>query len=143
MARIRPPAEAEANLWAGAPSFVTFLPVLVLCVPFVWLLFPIPVLVYYWLQWRTTRYALTSQRMRVTSGVLSRRVEEVELFRVRDIELHASFVERLCGVATLRIHSNDRTAPTLAFEGIARAAWVKEALRERVLVLRETKRRIV
>lgn len=141
MSRARPP-DIETDLWHGAPSMVTILPIAVLCILFIWLLFPIPVLVYQWLQVRATSYRLTSQRIIVRSGVLSRKVEEVELFRIRDLELHASLLERPFGVATLSLHSTDRTAPTLALEGIADAEAVKEAMRTRIRVLRDTTRRI-
>lgn len=122
---------------------VTIFPIVALCLPFIWLLFPIPVMVYYWLEVRKTLYVLTSQRIIVTSGVFSTHVEEVELYRIRDIELHASFLERLCGVATLRVHSTDRTAPVLEIEGVQKAGKLKESIRSRVAVLRETKRRII
>jgi uncharacterized membrane protein YdbT with pleckstrin-like domain len=100
------------------------------------------VLAYYWLDMRKTSYVLTSQRIIVTSGVFSRRVEEVELYRIRDIELQATFLERLCGVATVRVHSTDRTSPVLAITGVQKAGTLKESIRARAAVLRETMRRI-
>jgi len=135
--------ETEVDLWVGRPSLVSILPVIVGCTLFIWLLFPIPLLVYEWLRVRNTTYKLTSQRIIVESGIFGRKTEEVELFRVRDMEQTASLLERLCGVASLRTFSTDKTAPQLSFEGIGGAQRVKEAMRARVLTLRETRRRII
>ena len=142
MRRVSPRTEAEVPLWEGSPSLVTIFPLFVICLAFFFLIFPLVLLAYYWIDTRKTSYVLTTQRLIVTSGVFGRRVEEVELFRIRDIELQASFLERLCSVGTVRVHSNDRTAPVLAIEGVRGAGRLKETVRTRVAMLRETVRRI-
>ena len=37
-----------------------------------------------YLETRFTRFEITSERIRITTGVLSRRMEELELYRVKD-----------------------------------------------------------
>src|SRR5262245_25733241 len=54
-----------------------------------------------WLVLAHTRYELTTQRLRIRTGVLNRRLEEVELYRVRDYKLEQPFFQRLFSLSTV------------------------------------------
>src|SRR5262245_57574993 len=41
-----------------------------------------------WLQIKCRRYELTTERLRLRRGVLSRQTDEIELYRVKDYVLH-------------------------------------------------------
>jgi uncharacterized membrane protein YdbT with pleckstrin-like domain len=58
-----------------------------------------------WLRWRTTRYVVTSRRVVVRTGVVSRNGRDVPLTRVNDVSFSHSVVERLFGSGTLVIES--------------------------------------
>lgn len=58
-----------------------------------------------WLRWRTTHYVLTTHRIVVRTGVLSRQGRDVPLARVMDVSFRHTFLERLFGSGTLVVES--------------------------------------
>ncbi|HWD71205.1 MAG TPA: PH domain-containing protein [Actinomycetota bacterium] len=56
-------------------------------------------------EWRTTQFVLTSDRLIVRSGVLSKEGREIPLERINDLSYHQSFFERLVGAGDLVIES--------------------------------------
>ena len=82
-----------------------------------------------WYLVASTRYRLTTQRLFVQTGLVAKNLEEVELFRVKDVTLDQGFVQRLLGVGTVVVLSTDDTAPRLKLAGLLRPAETKEALR--------------
>ncbi|WP_322767208.1 PH domain-containing protein, partial [Frankia sp. Cr1] len=58
-----------------------------------------------WLQWITTRYVVTTERVVIRTGILSRTGRDIPLQRLNDVSFHHSFVERLLGSGTLTIES--------------------------------------
>jgi uncharacterized membrane protein YdbT with pleckstrin-like domain len=82
-----------------------------------------------YLQLKTTRYRLTNQRLTIESGLVSRRVDDVDLRSVQDVALAQSPLERILGVGRLEIVSSDPTRPRLVLSGISDPADVRERLR--------------
>ena len=58
---------------------------------------------------------ITTQRIVLTSGMFSQEVEEVEYYRVKDTTYHQSLWQRLFGIGTITLLSDDATAPQLSF----------------------------
>ena len=56
-------------------------------------------------EWRTTHFVLTSDRLIVRSGVLSKQGREIPLERINDLSYHQSLFERLVGAGDLVIES--------------------------------------
>jgi membrane protein YdbS with pleckstrin-like domain len=77
----------------------------------------------------TTRYELTSQRMRLRSGILVRVVDEIELYRIRDVRLVRGPLQRLAGLGTVTIDSTDGTG-TVRVGPIAASGKVRESIRD-------------
>ncbi|HYE30502.1 MAG TPA: PH domain-containing protein [Methylomirabilota bacterium] len=78
---------------------------------------------------RSIVYELTSERLRLRCGILTRRTDEMELYRVRDITLVEPFFLRMAGRGHIEITTMDPTNPRLTLEAIPRAAEVREQLR--------------
>lgn len=91
---------------------------------------PLPWAGWRWLRLRLTRYELTRERIRVRSGVFTRHLEEIEIYRVKDTELTLAFWQRLVGIGTVVIHSSDQTRPILPLAGIAGPEQVRESIRQ-------------
>ena len=70
---------------------------------------------------RSTKYRLTSQRLVVEKGILSRALDEVDLRTVDDSGFSQSPLERLQGIGTVWIVASDRTTPRLAMRGNPRS----------------------
>jgi uncharacterized membrane protein YdbT with pleckstrin-like domain len=80
--------------------------------PFHWFFTLITFGVYFVFVWLTrlyTRYTLTNERLKVTSGLLAEHVDEVELFRVKDTKVYQSILDRLVGLGTVTVQSADAT----------------------------------
>ena len=79
---------------------------------------------------RTTKYRLTSQRLVVEQGVLSRTLDEVDLRTVDDSGFSQSPLERLQGIGTVWVVASDRSTPRLALRGISDPRALREKIRE-------------
>ena len=59
-----------------------------------------------------TRYSLYTDRLVVQTGFLTRRTEEIRLYRVLDVSLKQSLFQRLFRLGSLKVTTADATAPT-------------------------------
>jgi uncharacterized membrane protein YdbT with pleckstrin-like domain len=57
------------------------------------------------LRWKTTTYELTSGRLRVREGILTRRGRDIPLTRISDVSFTRSLLDRLVGAGRLVVES--------------------------------------
>lgn len=79
-----------------------------------------------------TRYRMTDDRLIVETGLFNLKIEEVLLYRVRDISLSLSMGQRIFGVGTITLQCSDQTSPTLPLRNIKKARLVKEIIHHQV-----------
>lgn len=115
----------EEEIWEGRTSQWVNLPWFALCL----LVLPIPYAVYRYLRVATTVYTLTNQRLLWRYGILNRRTEEIELYRVRDTGLYQPLLQRLLGLGTVEVVSTDLRTPTIVMPALHDAGPVREHLR--------------
>lgn len=73
-----------------------------------------------WTAWRwLTSYELTSERLIIRSGLLVRKREEIELFRVRDFSLSRPLQWLVLGLGTIGLTTRDQSAPNILIGPIA------------------------
>jgi uncharacterized membrane protein YdbT with pleckstrin-like domain len=63
-----------------------------------WLLLP-------FLVWRTTAYELTTRRMRLRDGIVTRNGRDIPLSRITDVSFRKGVLDRLLGCGTLVVES--------------------------------------
>lgn len=90
------------------------------------------VLLYRLIYLRRTRYYIGREQIISKHGVLSRKTDYMEQYRIVDFVEHQSFMQQLCGLKTVRIFSTDRNTPQLDLVGIRRNLDVVRLIRERV-----------
>lgn len=90
------------------------------------------VLLYRFIYLRRTRYYIGSEQIISKHGVLSRKTDYMEQYRIVDFVEHQSLMQQLCGLKTVRIFSMDRNTPRLDLVGIRRNLDVVTLIRERV-----------
>lgn len=95
----------------------------------------------YWIKSRAIKFYVTSQRVRVERGLLSRTKDNVELFRIDHFDLHKPLGMRLAGHCRLHLRSSDANFPTVTLYGIANLEALADTIRE--CSLRERSRRKV
>ena len=85
-----------------------------------------------WVTRRSTRYVLTSERLRITTGVLSTTTDDVELRRVRDSGVVRPFFLRLVGLGDVRITSADPSHPRVMLHAVRDPDKLQETVRHLV-----------
>ena len=85
-------------------------------------------------------FELSCQRLRLRTGVLNRRTDEIELYRVKDTIIEEPFWLRLFGLGTLVLETSDRSHPELSIPAIADVTGLRENVRASVERLRDQKR---
>jgi uncharacterized membrane protein YdbT with pleckstrin-like domain len=96
-------------------------------------------LIRWWLT-KSTTYELTTQRLRIRAGILNKKVDELELFRVRDYTMEQPLLLRMVGLGNLTMITTDATTPTVAMRAIPGVEAVREKLRNAVQNERDRKR---
>jgi uncharacterized membrane protein YdbT with pleckstrin-like domain len=86
------------------------------------------------------RYRLTPQRMEVERGILGKRYESIDLWRVRDVMLDQTLLERVRGVGRITVLSTDQLEPELLVGPIASAKPLYDRLRDAVAAARKEAR---
>ena len=129
-------AETEKPLFTGHPAVIysAWQWLAVICTLGIAYLF-------YWIRSIATSYEITTQRVRVERGILSKLKENVELFRIDHFDLHKPLGMRLVGHCVLHLRSSDSGFSTVMILGIPNLESLADTLRE--CSLRErTRRRI-
>jgi uncharacterized membrane protein YdbT with pleckstrin-like domain len=150
------PSVPENELWRGHTSqwvhfWLYFLCVLLAAgclaaIPFtaglsaIGLVVPLVIWAVRWWVTKTTLYELTTQRLRRTSGILNRTVDELELFRVKDYAMEQPLLLRMLGLGNLVLVTSDASTPTVAIKAISGVEDVREKLRNAVQAERDRKR---
>ena len=87
-----------------------------------------------------TRYRLSEDRLFLEKGFLNLKVEEVLLYRVRDMELNMKLGQRLFGVGTVCVHSSDQSLPHLDLINVKNPRVVKELIHQSVEAAKDKRR---
>jgi uncharacterized membrane protein YdbT with pleckstrin-like domain len=66
-----------------------------------------------WFQTLSRHYRVTDRRIVVESGVLSKRLEQIDLYRVADYTVDRPFGQRIMGTGNLLLKTFDKTTPEL------------------------------
>ncbi len=95
-----------------------------------------------WLQNIATSYELTDQRLIIRTGILNKKTDEIELYRVKDVTVAYSLINQWVDIGAISITSSDPTTQrgTLVLRDIPRARAIREELRTLVDKARQARR---
>lgn len=93
----------------------------------------------YYLRSAGTQYTVTTQRIKLEHGILSKVQESLELFRIDHFELRKPLGMRLLGFSWLHLYSSDEELKKFSIYGVHGLDSLAETLRE--CQLRERSRR--
>ena len=85
-------------------------------------------------------YEITTERIKVTTGLVNKHTDDLELYRVKDTVLEEPALLRLAGAGNIVLTTNDATTPTLVLEAIKGAKELREELRKHIEDCRDRKR---
>lgn len=147
--------EIETPLWKGTPSqwlnIGPFSLALLLSAgiavggiffppAFAGLILPLIWMIWRFLVIRCEIFELTSQRLRISHGVFNQKIDEVELYRVKDVLVERKWWMRIFGLGSLYLETSDRSLPQVTIPAISDAIGLREILRKEVEAVRDKKR---
>jgi uncharacterized membrane protein YdbT with pleckstrin-like domain len=118
---LRPPREGlmpgssggEELLYAGRPAVIQGLGGLLLAI----LTVGLSALVM-WVRTRGTLFKITTQRIVIEQGIFSKRMEQIDLYRIVDYVVERPFGQRLMGTGNIVLEAMDKTTPEVRIDGI-------------------------
>lgn len=84
------------------------------------------------LPWTFTKYGMDKGRLFVETGFFNTKEEEVRLYRILNINLSRSMVQRIFGLGTIHLDSTDLDLKCLKITNIKDCERVKELISQRV-----------
>jgi hypothetical protein len=82
-------------------------------------------------------YIITSERVKVIKGLVSREIENFELIRIQDIDFKQNVGERIIGLGDLVIRGHDASDPIITLRNVTKPEEVYELLRRAWLEARK------
>lgn len=89
---------------------------------------------------RSTSFEVTTQRIRFRRGILTKRTDEMELYRTIDTTLVEPLSLRMFGLGTIELRTSDASTPIVRLEAIHGARKLREQLRQHIEECRDRKR---
>ena len=71
-----------------------------------------------WLRTRSILYKITSQRVVIETGMFSKRMEQIDLYRVVDYVVERPLGQRMLGTGNIVLEAMDKTTPEIRIQGV-------------------------
>lgn len=85
-----------------------------------WLLFGLP--------FTFTKYTLTNRKILINSGFFTSKEDEILLYRVLDMTLSRTLIQKLFGLGSVTVEAQDKFQPTLVVKNIRNSQQFKDNL---------------
>ncbi len=82
-------------------------------------------------------YRLTTQRLFIERGILSRTIDQAELIRIDDVRVHKTLMNRMTGVGSVELFSTDASDRQVAIRGVEKPEELAESIRDQMRRLRQ------
>jgi membrane protein YdbS with pleckstrin-like domain len=89
---------------------------------------------------RSTRVRMTNRSVENEQGVFSKKIDVLELWRIRDVRYKQSLLDRILGIAHIEVFTKDVTTPHFEIVGMPASRQVFEKLRDSIEIQRQSKR---
>ena len=107
--------------------------------PLLLLVAAVVIVIVKWVQNLAASYELTEERLIVRRGIIMKSIDEIELYRVKDVRIDFSIVNQLAGLGHITIASSDETTRRPASSSCATSSAPSER-REQLRRLVDTAR---
>jgi membrane protein YdbS with pleckstrin-like domain len=94
-------------------------------------------LAYLSLMRKSRRFRISDRTIDYEVGILSKRVETLQLWRVKDLDFQQTFLERLLGIATIHVYSHDATDPEIVLRGLPASREIFDRLKDACDIARQ------
>jgi len=92
------------------------------------------------LPWSFTVYKLTKEKLLIETGFLSKKQEEIRLYRIMDLTLIRPLGQRIWGLGTIHCCTADKSTPEFDIRKIKKSEDIKNMISDMVEEQREAKR---
>jgi membrane protein YdbS with pleckstrin-like domain len=66
-----------------------------------------------WLNWKSTVYRITNDRIEFEHGIFSKSVRNLDLWRIQDVDFNQSFIQRVFCLGRVHIETSDKDIPII------------------------------
>ncbi len=92
-----------------------------------------------WFYRKSVRFRVTSTNIETEHGMLSRKIDILELWRCRDVRYKQSLMDRILGIAHIEIFTADVTTPHIEIIGLPASRQVFEQIRDSIELQRQSR----
>jgi membrane protein YdbS with pleckstrin-like domain len=90
--------------------------------------------------WRhSIKFRVSSSVIEYEKGLLSKRIDVVQLWRVRDVTYKQSLIDRILSIAHIQVVTSDATNPSFEIVGMPASRKLFEQLRDSIEIQRQAK----
>jgi len=82
------------------------------------------------LKLKTTYYEVSGDRIEHARGLLDRKVDNLDMFRIIDMKLRRSFLDCIVGVGSVILTTTDKSDPEFVFEKVRDARLLYDAIKK-------------
>ena len=100
------------------------------------------ILLWRWFENLASKFEVTEERLIIRRGIIAKSVDEIELYRIKDVRINFSIINQIAGIGTICISSSDETTRDgdLVIRDVERAQARREELRRLVDTARQKRR---
>ncbi len=90
------------------------------------------ILILFWkVAWlKSTRYEVSTDRIEWNRGLLDRKVDNIDMFRVIDLKLRRNLLDCIIGIGTVTVITTDKTDPEFSFEKVRHPRKLYDAIKK-------------
>lgn len=88
---------------------------------------------------KSIRFRVTSTVIETERGILSKRIDVLQLWRCKDVQYRQNLVDRMLGIAHIIVFAHDETTPKIEIVGMPASRQLFEQLRDSIEIQRQHK----
>jgi len=85
------------------------------------------------------KFRITNTVIETEHGLISKRIDVLQLWRCRDVAYKQDFVDRVLGIAHIEVYAQDATTPKIEMVGLPASRQLFEQLRDSIELQRQNK----
>jgi len=120
------------TLWSETEGQVVNAWTFVLAVALCWLIVPVGWALLRYFQTANHHYTLTNVRLLEQRGIFVKRLETVELYRVKDLSVGGTLLQRVFGRGRVTVLSTDASMPVLRLNAVSNPLRTAQLIRDTV-----------
>jgi uncharacterized membrane protein YdbT with pleckstrin-like domain len=88
---------------------------------------------------KSIKFRVTTSNIETERGILSKKIDVLELWRCRDVRYKQSLIDRILGIAHIEVFTSDVTTPQIEMTGLPASRQLFERIRDSIELQRQHK----